>query len=142
MTEKTPESLSSDSSIVVQDGKKKTHFIDYLKLFIALIVFVAGLWVYNTNIFNAALSSFKYVILIVSGVVSLLLILFWCQFGRDFRIYVIDSVAEFKKVVWLPKSESIKITLRVIIFSLILAIFIYCIDSLISIIFNSLLLKG
>ncbi|KPN72683.1 hypothetical protein AKG09_00010 [Neisseria sp. 83E34] len=73
---------------------------------------------------------------------AVVLILSWCQYGRDFLLYVKDSYAEFKKVVWPTRSESTRITIRVIMFALVLSAFIYAVDSLITVVFNAVLLKG
>ena len=74
--------------------------------------------------------------------VVLLLVFFWSNPGQRLLRYVGDSWKEFKKVVWLPRSESLSMSVKVVIFVLILAIFIYGVDSLISLIFNTFLVRG
>ncbi|MDO4641407.1 MAG: preprotein translocase subunit SecE [Neisseria sp.] len=141
MTAKTPlESLSTGVKSAKQI-KKRFSILDFFKLLIALAVFGVGLWAYYSNVLTIP-SYAKQGALAVSGLIALVLILFWCQFGRAFLEYVSDSYNEFKKVVWLTRAESIKITVRVIIFVAILSAFIYGVDSLISIVFNTVLLKG
>lgn len=145
MTEKTPPESAHEKNLIVKTESdrvvKTVNFIDYLKLCIALIIFSASFWLYSSNSLTIPLY-WKSIALVAGIIISLALILFWCQFGRDFLNYVRDSYAEFKKVVWLSRSESIKITIRVIIFVIVLSVFIYGVDSLISILFNSILLKG
>ncbi|EGZ44218.1 preprotein translocase subunit SecE [Neisseria wadsworthii] len=147
MTEKTPsESYSSEKGINQWDKKnnsatKKIGVADYVKSVVAFSVFGLGLWVYYTNILNISLY-LRYVILALSGLIVVVLILSWCQYGRDFLLYVKDSYAEFKKVVWPTRAESTRITIRVIMFALILSAFIYAVDSLITVVFNAVLLKG
>lgn len=62
---------------------------------------------------------------------------------NGFRLlrYIKDSTAEFKKVVWLKRPEAIRMTIFVIIFVAIFAIFIYGVDSVISLLFNLILVK-
>lgn len=60
---------------------------------------------------------------------------------RLFR-YIKDSTAEFKKVVWLKRPEAIRMTVFVIAFVAVFTIFIYGVDSLISLLFNLVLVKG
>lgn len=141
MTAKTPlESLPTGVKSAKQI-KKRFSVLDFFKLLIALAVLGVGLWAYYSNVLTIP-SYAKQGALAVSGLIALALILFWCQFGRAFLEYVGDSYKEFKKVVWLTRAESIKITVRVIIFVAILSAFIYGVDSLISIVFNTVLLKG
>ncbi|WP_107688705.1 preprotein translocase subunit SecE [Neisseria wadsworthii] len=147
MTEKTPsESHSSETGINKWDKKnnsarRKIGVADYVKSVVAFSVFGLGLWAYYTNILNISLN-LRYVILALSGLIAVVLILSWCQYGRDFLLYVKDSYAEFKKVVWPTRAESTRITIRVIMFALILSAFIYAVDSLIAVVFNAVLLKG
>lgn len=146
MTEKTsPESSSTEIGLSSKGKQKnkasKIPVADYLKLVIALVIFVAGIWVYYGKFLNIP-DSMRSIILLVSGLVGFLLVLFWCQFGRNFLFYLRDSYAEFKKVVWLSRGESAKITVRVVVFVTVLSAFIYCVDSLISVVFNMVLLRG
>ncbi|WP_158087830.1 preprotein translocase subunit SecE [Neisseria canis] len=147
MTEKTPsESHSPNTGIAQWDKKsnqvkKRISVADYMKSVIAFSIFGLGLWVYYFNVLNISLY-LRYALLVLSGLVAVVMILSWCQYGRGFLSYIKDSYVEFKKVVWPTRAESTKITIRVIIFALILSAFIYTVDSLITIVFNAVLLRG
>ena len=56
--------------------------------------------------------------------------------------YIKDSVAEVKKVVWPSRSDTVRMTMFVIAFTCVFAIFIYGVDTLIGIVFNYILVKG
>ena len=56
--------------------------------------------------------------------------------------YIKDSVAEIKKVVWPSRNDTVRMTMFVIAFTCVFAIFIYGIDTLIGIVFNYILVKG
>lgn len=55
--------------------------------------------------------------------------------------YIKESTVEFKKVVWPKRPEAIRMTLFVILFVAVFGTFIYGVDSLISLLFNFILVK-
>ena len=59
---------------------------------------------------------------------------------RLFR-YFKESIAEFKKVVWPKRSDAVRMTGFVLVFVIIFAIFIYGVDSILSLLINLILLK-
>lgn len=63
------------------------------------------------------------------------------QGGFKFFRYVKESIGEFKKVVWPKRSDAIHMTAFVLIFVAVFALFIYGVDSLISLLFNLILVK-
>ncbi|MBF0803757.1 MULTISPECIES: preprotein translocase subunit SecE [unclassified Neisseria] len=112
---------------------------DVFKLAIAVALVVAGLWAFY-NVQN--LSIYVRVLFPVVGViVGLLIIFYWCDFGRRLVVYVRDSVVEFKKVVWPSRQDAVRMTFFVVVFVAVLSLFIYAVDSLISWLFFDLLLK-
>lgn len=58
-----------------------------------------------------------------------------------FLNYLKDSVIEIKKVVWPKRSDAIKMTVFVMFFVMVFALFIYGIDMVIAYLFNILLVK-
>lgn len=60
---------------------------------------------------------------------------------RLFR-YFKESATEFRKVVWPKRADAIQMTGFVIVFVAIFAVFIYGVDSVISLLFNLILVKG
>ena len=59
---------------------------------------------------------------------------------RLFR-YFKESIAEFKKVVWPKRSDAMRMTGFVLVFVTVFAIFIYGVDSIMSLLINLILLK-
>ncbi|XXQ68044.1 preprotein translocase subunit SecE [Neisseriaceae bacterium B1] len=59
-----------------------------------------------------------------------------------FPKYIKDSIAEFKKVVWPKRPDAVKMTMFVIVFVAVFAVFIYGVDTAISYLFNAVLVKG
>ncbi|MCQ9327299.1 preprotein translocase subunit SecE [Neisseria dentiae] len=112
---------------------------DIFKLAIAVALVAAGLWAFysvqNLSVYVRALFP-------VAGVIAgLLIVFYWCDFGRRLIAYIRDSVAEFKKVVWPPRKDAVRTTFFVVVFVAVLSLFIYAVDSLISWLFFDLLLK-
>jgi preprotein translocase subunit SecE len=63
-------------------------------------------------------------------------------FLTRFLRYVKESIGEFKKVVWPKKPDAIRMTVFVVIFVAIAAVFIYAVDMLISYLFNAILVRN
>lgn len=55
--------------------------------------------------------------------------------------YFKESYSEFKKVVWPKRPDAIRMTGFVVVFVAIFAIFIYGVDSIISLLFNLILVR-
>ena len=64
------------------------------------------------------------------------------QSGFNLFRYIKDSVAEIKKVVWPSRNDTVRMTMFVIAFTCVFAIFIYGVDTRIGIVFNYILVKG
>lgn len=59
-----------------------------------------------------------------------------------FFVYLKDSIAEFKKVVWPKRADAVKMTMFVIAFVAVFALFIYGVDAVIAYLFNAILVRG
>lgn len=59
-----------------------------------------------------------------------------------FSKYIKDSISEFKKVVWPKRPDAVKMTMFVIAFVAVFAVFIYGVDTVISYLFNAVLVRG
>jgi preprotein translocase subunit SecE len=110
-----------------------------VKLLIAAALVVGGIWAFyalpgQPVYVRAALP-------VVGVALAVLIVFYWCDFGRRLVRYVRDSVAEFKKVVWPPRKDAMRMTMFVVAFVAVLALFIYAADSLISWLFYDVLLK-
>ena len=63
--------------------------------------------------------------LLLSG----LIVFFWCDTGPGLIRYIKDSVVEIKKVVWPPKNEAWRNTFFVLMFTAVLTLFLWLVDS-------------
>ena len=61
--------------------------------------------------------------------------------GKEFVAYAHDSVAEAKKVVWPTRKESTQMTGMVFVFVLVLALFMWLVDSSLTWFFYDIILK-
>ena len=101
---------------------------------------VAG--VYGFYALAAQLPVYVRALFPVVGVVAAILIVFrWSSAGRGLSAYVKDSTAELRKVVWPDRAETARMTLFVLAFVSVLALFIWGADSLISWLFFDVLMK-
>ena len=148
MTQQIPPEQSSEKQalIAVDEGKKKypqkqsTSLSDWFKLLLSAVIAGGGIWAYYQ--FSGQPFYVRTLIAIGAAVVAVFLASFWTEPGRRLIRYFGDSWREFKKVVWLPKNDAFSMSVKVVIFVLVLAAFIYGVDTLISLIFNALLVRG
>ncbi|ULJ62608.1 preprotein translocase subunit SecE [Wielerella bovis] len=63
------------------------------------------------------------------------------QNGFKFFRYVKESITEVKKVVWPKRPDAVRMTGFVLFFVAIFALFIYGVDSVISLLFNFILVR-
>lgn len=63
---------------------------------------------------------------------------------QKFRLikYFKDSVVEIRKVVWPKRADAMRITIFVIVFIAVFTAFIYGVDTIISVLFNLILVRG
>lgn len=59
-----------------------------------------------------------------------------------FSRYIRDSITEFQKVVWPKRPDAVKMTVFVVVFVAIFAVFIYGVDTVIAYLFNFVLVRG
>ncbi len=80
------------------------------------------------------------VLAVVVGVVAAAGLMLTSSQGKDFVGFARDSVAEAKKVVWPTRKETIQLTAVVFAFVLLLALFLWVVDSTLSWLFYDVLL--
>lgn len=111
---------------------------DALRLLIALHALVVSVLVYGW------LSETQWPLRIASligGIVVSALIILMSDMGRSFIAYAKSSIQEGRKVVWPSRQESIRSLLVVVLFTLILALFLWVVDLILFWIFNDILLS-
>ena len=116
---------------------KKKVATALVRLMLSLLVVIGVFFLFKKN------PSISYGSQYAIIAISLLLIIFIFLFGKfsQFLRYLKDSIAEFRKIVWPEKSYTIRMTGFVIIFTVIITIFIYGVDSIISWALFDLLMK-
>lgn len=115
---------------------------DGIKIFIAILIAAVGvLGYYNIDKYINNIDYLPVLFLIVGVVLPLLILIFWSDIGARFLRYLKDSFQEVKKVVWPDKSYALKLMSFVIMFVMLLAIYLYGVDTLISWVF-SFILRG
>lgn len=146
MTENTPKNKDIKIKKVTQlesqiiSTEASTSKGDVFKFCLAIVLIIGGLWLFYEKIYS--IPQFLRILAVVTGIIlGLLVIFFWCNSGRKLITYIRDSISEFKKVVWPTRNNAFRMTIFVIIFVAILAVFIYMADSIISWLFYDVLLK-
>lgn len=112
---------------------------DKIKLLIAFSLVVAGIAGFYYLHDSAA------VIRLVSVLVGLLLatvVALTSGPGRQFVGFSKDSVAEAKRVVWPSRKETVQTTGMVILFTIIMALFLWAVDASLMMLVNKLMGRG
>ena len=105
--------------------------IDKLKNSLSVICIVASFYVFNSSFLADYPLYLKLLILLVF--LALAAFIFYTSFtGKTFKSYVLNSTSEVKKVVWPNKKETSQMTLVVFVFVLLMGIFLWLIDNLLS----------
>lgn len=125
-----------------QIERQRNSTMDKIKLVLALIFAGAGVFAYH--FFDKQMPQLVRAIFPIAGVaIAIVLVFFFCSFGKNLIAYVAESTQEMKKVVWPEKKNAMQMTLTVIVFAAVLALFMAVSDGLISwILFDVLLKRG
>lgn len=127
---------NNNASVKKAEDKKPNHVFDYL----SLIVLATGLVLFYTLSINLW---FKWAIVLVAVVVALALFFFVSKTGLSLHAYLIDVWREFGKVVWPTRKEAVQFTWIIFLFVIVLALFLWFVDSGISWLLYGLILgKG
>ncbi|GLR14073.1 preprotein translocase subunit SecE [Chitinimonas viridis] len=112
--------------------------VDKLKLFAALALVAAGIAGYY--LLPADQQALR-VVSVLAGVLFAVTVVWFSVPGRDFVDYARDSVKEAEKVVWPSKKEVWQMTGAVFVFTVVLSLFMWLVDSGLSWLLYDLLLK-
>ncbi|WP_022654471.1 preprotein translocase subunit SecE [Aquaspirillum serpens] len=111
---------------------------DKLKFFAAAALVVAGISVFY---FLPETQGVLRVLSVILGVVLAAGLLLTSQPGKNFVIYGQESLAEAKKVVWPTRKEASQLTGLVFLFVVVLAAFMWLVDSGLSWLFYDVILQ-
>lgn len=132
--------LKVEAKLKKKQEEQKIKRFDMAKIILAIILVVAGIWLFY--VYDMKLSIYiRYIFPVIGTILAIVIVFFWCSSGRALVNYVRDATAEAKKVVWPERNETLRMTLFVLIFVGILALFIWGVDSFISWVFFDILLK-
>lgn len=110
---------------------------DKVKLVLAMAMVVAGVagfYLLPEDLGSVRAFSVVFGVLAAAGIV-------WVSApGKEFVLYAQDSVNEAKKVVWPARKEATQLTLLVFAFIVVLAAFMWLVDSALSWVFYDLIL--
>lgn len=101
--------------------------VDNLKLYFAGALVIAGVAGYYLLGENAA--GYLRVSSVVAGLLAGAVVAYLSTPGKDFIVFARESVDETKKVVWPTRKETLQVTGVIFLFSVILAIFLWIVDS-------------
>lgn len=132
--------LKAEAKLRQEQEKKQSKRADMAKFLLAVILVVAGIWAFYAS--AARLPVYVCSLFPIIGVIAAVaIVFFWSSAGRQLTTYVKDSVIEARKVVWPDRNETLRMTLFVLVFVGILALFIWGVDSLISWLFYDIFMK-
>ena len=110
-----------------QGTQRKTGRGNGAKLFLAAALIVAG--AIGFSFLSQQPLYVRGAVLGGSLLLSGLVVFFWCDTGPSLIRYIKDSVVEIKKVVWPPKNEAWRNAFFVLIFTAVLTLFLWLVDS-------------
>ncbi|MDF7675359.1 preprotein translocase subunit SecE [Neisseriaceae bacterium ESL0693] len=137
---KTKAQLKAEAKQKQQEAEKRSKRTDMAKFVLAAVLVALGIWLFYA--LSAQLPVYvRYVFPLIGVVAAIAIVFLWSTMGRDLMSYIRDSVTEAKKVVWPDRTETIRMTLFVLVFVGILSLFIWGVDSLVSWLFYDIFMK-
>lgn len=112
---------------------------DKIKLIIAILLLVAGLAGFYVLGDQPLVLR---ILMVLGGVVAAGVVAGLTQSGRRFMVFAKDSVDEAKRVVWPTRKEAMQTTGIVFVFVVLMALFIFGVDSLLATIVRTLTSRG
>lgn len=110
--------------------------IDKLKIAVALALVVAGVAGFYALGDKALILR---VLLVVAGLAAAAAVAWKSQPGKAFYVFAQESVAETRKVVWPTRKETLQTTAVVIIFVIVMAAFLWVVDSVLVVLVRMLM---
>jgi len=112
------------------------HMIDKLKIAVALALVVAGVAGFYALGDKALILR---VLLVVAGLAAAAAVAWTSQPGKAFYVFAQESVVETRKVVWPTRKETLQTTAVVIIFVIVMAAFLWVVDSVLVVLVRMLM---
>ena len=112
---------------------------DKIKLVIAVLLLIAGLAGFYLLGDRPLVVR---ILVVLGGVVAAGVAAGFTQSGRQFLVFAKESVDEAKRVVWPTRKEAMQTTGIVFVFVLVMALFIFGVDTLLATIVKTLTTRG
>ena len=112
---------------------------DKIKLLVAFLLVVAGIVGYYYLRDSASVLKLASVL---AGLIMAAAVVWTTELGKRFFAFAKDSVAEAKRVVWPTRKETLQTTGIVILFSIIMALFLWAVDASLMVLVNKLMGRG
>ena len=100
--------------------------IDKIKLGIAVALVAAGIWAYYW--LGEGTAFVLRLLAVVAGILAAAAVAWLSEPGKQFTVFAGESINEVKKVVWPTRKESVQMTLYVIGFCAVMALFLWTTD--------------
>ena len=113
--------------------------MDKIKIVLAALLVVAGLAGFY---YLADLPAIARVGSVLGGLAAAAVVFWTSAPGKEFYVYAQESVAETKKVVWPTRKETMQTTGIVFVFVVIMAMFLWAVDSILLLIVQKFLGTG
>ncbi|QRN41079.1 MAG: preprotein translocase subunit SecE [Neisseriaceae bacterium] len=125
---------------------EKITTLDKFKLFLGLVVLGLGIWGYyhfnGSNLLSSNTNSLlSYLCPILGVFVFLSIVIYGCSFGRDIINYIKEATTELRKVVWPDRKTTTRMTMLVMFFVFILALFMWISDAFIQWVLYDIILR-
>jgi len=127
--------LREDLQVNAQTEASESGVLDIIKLLISAVVLVGGLYSYY---YYVEVSLPLRVLMVLGGLAAGIGIALTSTQGLRLRAFVQGARVEIRKVVWPTKQETTQTAIAVFIFTLIMALFFWALDSLLLMITRSL----
>lgn len=128
--------LREDLQVNVQTETSESGVLDIIKLLISAVVLVGGL--YSYYYYEGIVALPLRVLMVLGGLAVGIGIALISTQGLRLRAFVHGARVELRKVVWPTKQETTQTAIAVFVFTLIMALFFWALDSLLLIITRSL----
>ena len=113
--------------------------VDKIKIVLAALLVVAGLGGFY---YLAALPAIARVGSVLAGLVAAAFVFWTTVPGKQFYVYAQESITETKKVVWPTRKETMQTTGIVFVFVVVMALFLWGVDSILLLILQKFLGTG
>lgn len=134
-------SKSAEAKVRLKEEQQRNRTMDKVKLTLALLIAAAG--VFGFYFFSSLPTYVRTLFPVVGVLIAVVIVFFFCTFGRNLIAYIREASQEMRKVVWPDKPTTLRMTLMVIAFVAVLALFLALTDALVSwVLFDLLLQRG